>query len=303
MVGVVDGAPITTTGGVLSTLNVVAGPHSGAVPPPSSLAVPATIEIPSVPSPVMLPTVTVRVVLPLPLTLIVPLAVPVLFSVTCELSRPIESAPVYETVYVTGPVFVSVVEGPLTEMVSGVLSTVTRSLGPAPNAELPAVSEAVPAATEMPSVPSPVILLIVTVRALRPEPLMLIVPLAVPVLLSVTLAAVRDIELAPPPYSIVYVTGPEPVQVVDGPSIATVGGVLSTSKSALGPAAGAKLAALSLAVPAAIEIPSVPSPVMLLIVTVRVVLPEPLTETEPLAVPVLFNVTFAAIRVRLSAPS
>ena len=46
-----------------------------------------------------------------------------------------------------------------------------------------------------------------------------------------------------------------------------VGAVLSTMKVALA-AAGAVLPALSVAVPAAIEIPSEPSPVMLLTVTV-----------------------------------
>ena len=58
---------------------------------------------------------------------------------------------------------------------------------------------------------------------------------------------------------------------------------------ALGPAAGAVLPATSLAVPAARVIPSVPVPVMPLMVTVRVV-PEPVTATVPLAVPVLFRV-------------
>ena len=47
-------------------------------------------------------------------------------------------------------------------------------------------------------------------------------------------------------------------------------------KVALGPAAGARLPARSEAVPAAIEIPRVPLPVMLLMVTVRV-RPEPVT--------------------------
>ena len=44
--------------------------------------------------------------------------------------------------------------------------------------------------------------------------------------------------------------------------------MLSTVKVALGPAAGARLPARSVAVPAAIEIPSVPLPVMLPMVTV-----------------------------------
>jgi hypothetical protein len=76
----------------------------------------------------------------------------------------------------------------------------------------------------------------------------------------------------------------------------TVGGVLSTRKVVLGPAAAALLPAVSVAVPAAIEIPSVPSPVRLLIVIVRVV-PEPVTPTVPLAVPVLLRVTFPVASV------
>ena len=74
------------------------------------------------------------------------------------------------------------------------------------------------------------------------------------------------------------------------------GGVLSTVKVALGPAAGAMLPAVSDAVPAAMEMPIVPSPTVLVMVTVRVV-PEPETKTVPLAVPVLFNVTFPAVSV------
>ena len=56
--------------------------------------------------------------------------------------------------------------------------------------------------------------------------------------------------------------------------IVTVGAVLSTMKVVLGAEAGARLPARSLAVLEAMEIPKVPSPVMLLMVTVRVV-PEP----------------------------
>ena len=61
---------------------------------------------------------------------------------------------------------------------------------------------------------------------------------------------------------------------------------LSTLKVVLGPAVGAWLAEASLAVPAAMEIPKVPSPVMPEIVTVRVDVPEPDTAMVPLAVPV-----------------
>lgn len=60
--------------------------------------------------------------------------------------------------------------------------------------------------------------------------------------------------------------------------------------------AGAKLPAVSLAVPAAMLMPSVPTPVMLLMVTVRVV-PLPVTFTVPLAVPVALRVMFPLARV------
>ena len=68
-----------------------------------------------------------------------------------------------------------------------------------------------------------------------------------------------------------------------------LGGVLSAVKVSLGPAAAARLPARSVAVSAAIDIPSVPSPLIPVIVTVRV-LPVPLTLTVPLALPVLFSV-------------
>jgi len=56
------------------------------------------------------------------------------------------------------------------------------------------------------------------------------------------------------------------------------------------------------AVPEAIDIPIVPSPVIEDTVIVRVVLPVPLTPTLPLAVPVLLSVTFPAASVTLVAP-
>ena len=55
-------------------------------------------------------------------------------------------------------------------------------------------------------------------------------------------------------------------------------------KVALGPAAGARLPARSEAVPAAIEIPRVPLPVMLLMVTVQV-RPEPVTRDRAVGGP------------------
>ena len=77
---------------------------------------------------------------------------------------------------------------------------------------------------------------------------------------------------------------------------------MSTLKVVLGPAPGAVLPPASLAVPAAIDIPKVPSPVIPLIVTVLVVVPVPDTTTLPVAVPVVFKVTFPLARVTLFAP-
>src|SRR5437773_181798 len=69
-----------------------------------------------------------------------------------------------------------------------------------------------------------------------------------------------------------------------------VGPVLSTVNGMLGAAAGAVLPARSVAVPAAIEMRSVPSPVMLDSVTVRVV-PVPATPIDAVAGPVLAPLT------------
>ncbi len=78
-----------------------------------------------------------------------------------------------------------------------------------------------------------------------------------------------------------------------------VGAVLSTVNVALGPAAGARFPARSVAVPAAIEMPSVPLPVMPESVTVRV-RPLPLTARPELAAdPVLITVMFPDTRVLL----
>ena len=77
-----------------------------------------------------------------------------------------------------------------------------------------------------------------------------------------------------------------------------VGAVLSTVNVVLALDAGAVLPAVSLAVPAAIEMPSVPSPEMLEIVTVRVV-PVPDTASVPVAVPVVFSVMFPVASVLL----
>ena len=79
----------------------------------------------------------------------------------------------------------------------------------------------------------------------------------------------------------------------EGAEIVATGPVLTTANVALGPAAGARLPEESAPVPAAIEMPSVPPPVMPLIVTVRVA-PEPVTAILPVALPLELSVMFDA---------
>ncbi len=81
-----------------------------------------------------------------------------------------------------------------------------------------------------------------------------------------------------------------------------VGAVLSMVTAVLGPAAGAGLLSAFVAVPAAILIPSVPFPVMLLTRTVGVAVAPLSTLAVPLAVPVVFNVTLPASRLIVVAP-
>ena len=71
--------------------------------------------------------------------------------------------------------------------------------------------------------------------------------------------------------------------------VLTTGAVLSTVNVVEGDEAAALLPARSVAVPAPIVKPRLPVPVILEIVTVYDV-PEPLTATVPLALPVLFSV-------------
>src|SRR5437773_2454723 len=120
--------------------------------------------------------------------------------------------------------------------VGGVLSTVNVALGPAAAAWLLALSVAVPAVIEMPSVPLPVMLDSVTVRVVRPEPLTATVPVAPPLALSVTSVS-ASVTASAPEYVIVYATGPLCVAVTDGGPMLAVGAVLSTVNVALGPAA------------------------------------------------------------------
>ncbi len=69
----------------------------------------------------------------------------------------------------------------------------------------------------------------------------------------------------------------------------TVGAVLSTAKVALGPAAGAELPALSVAVPAGMEMPTVPLPVSSLRVIVQMLLLGITSILLTMTVPVLLR--------------
>ena len=77
---------------------------------------------------------------------------------------------------------------------------------------------------------------------------------------------------------------------------------MSTVQAVLGPTAVAEFPAVSVAVAAAKEMLSMPSPVMVSIVTVRVLVPLPEMEKVPSAVPVLWRVTSADWSVTSSAP-
>src|SRR5437762_3360744 len=112
-------------GPLLSTVNVVLGPAAGAVLPSVSVAVPAAMEIPREPLPVMLESVTVRDV-PVPVTAIDAVAVPVVFSVISATPSvlALKFGSAYVTVYVTGPALVVATDGAPMETVGAVLSTV-----------------------------------------------------------------------------------------------------------------------------------------------------------------------------------
>src|SRR5438132_1318522 len=91
----------------------------------------------------------------------------------------------------------------------------------------------------------------------------------------------------------VTVTRIDPERVGFGAAevIDTIGRVLSTLKVVLGPAASVRLPARSQPEPASIEMPSEPSPLMLLMVTVRVA-PVLLSKLSvPPAVPVVLRCT------------
>lgn len=93
MVRVADGAPIVALGIEFATWKVALGPAESA-DPAAFVAVPAATDMPRVPSPVIPDMVTVRVVRSVPVTVTVPLAVPVLFRITLPDERLNDVAPV-----------------------------------------------------------------------------------------------------------------------------------------------------------------------------------------------------------------
>ena len=192
-----------------------------------------------------------------------------------------------------------VLEGAPIARAGALLSTLKVVLGPPAAEAMSDALTATPAATEMPSVPSPAMLEMVTVRVL-PLPETATVPVAVTVEFNVTCPAVN----APTAKSgstgsenvTEYVTGPAVVRLAEGAPIVTDGTLWSAVNEAAGPAAGARLPARSDAVPEANEMASVPLPVMPEMVTMRV-FPVPDTLAVPAALPVAIKVTFPAAKV------
>ena len=97
-------------------------------------------------------------------------------------------------------------------------------------------------------------------------------------------------------------TGPAVVKLSEGAPMLKSGDVLSAIKVALAEEPASMLPNASLDVAAAMVMPKVPSPVMELIVTVGVVVVPLLTETVPVAVPVVFRVMSPVVRFTVSAP-
>ena len=120
---------LVNAGTLLPTANEALGPAAPAKCPFKSTPVLAPIEIPIDPSPVILEMVTVWVEL-LPLvTVTVPVAGPVVFSVTSVVAKVLleKLSSTYVMVYVTGPEFVAVEDGPLIDTV-GAKSELTVNL-------------------------------------------------------------------------------------------------------------------------------------------------------------------------------
>jgi len=108
----------------------------------------------------------------------------------------------------------------------------------------------------------------VTVRPVRPAPVTLTAPVAVPVVFRTTSSAL-SVTAAASEYVTVKLTGPVAVADTDGGPMLMPGAVLSTTNACDGPNARATLPTASRAVPTAIRNASVPSPLRFVSATVR----------------------------------
>ncbi len=149
----------------------------------------------------------------------------------------------------------------------------------------PAASVALPDATLIAMLPLPVMPVRRTVGVALAPFSTAILPVAVPVDCKVMSTSLRS-TLSAPLYVRGISTGPVRVSETDGAPMLSPGAVLSTTKVVPGPALGAVLPAASLAVPAAMPMPRVPSPVMPLSRTVGVLVVPFTIATLAAAVPV-----------------
>ena len=189
-------------GGLAATLIVELAADPAEKFPAASLAAPEAIEMPRVPVPVNEDRVTVQPDALHPETVFVALAFPVAFKTTSVLVNVVALAPVYETVYVMDDdAMADDREGPLKETVGAVLSTVINALGPAASVWFPALSRAVFAATDMPTVPLPVRFVRVTVQE-GAEQLAIFMTATVPVVLTV-ISDINNEMISAPVYVIV----------------------------------------------------------------------------------------------------
>ena len=225
------------------------------------------------------------------------------FTVIVDPAERVVSAPTEVKVTVTTSVTLAVPKlgvAVTAENDGGLLSTLKVVLGPAPVSVFPALSDEADE-MEIPKVPFPVILEIVTVGLLVVPFETLTDPSAVPVLFNVIFPEVR-FTLSAPEYVILYVTGPELVSTDEGTPILAVGGRLSTLKVVLGPAPVSELPTRSEDVAAAMVMPKVPFPVILEIVTVGLLVVPLETLTDPSADPVLLRVISPEVRLTVLAP-
>jgi hypothetical protein len=211
------------------------------------------------------------------------------------------SAPVYVTRNVAGPLAVAAGLGAPIETVGAALSMVYDGGAGAIVMLLPAASVAAEF-TEIPSVPDAFGLLGVTVTVYDG-----LVPLTttpapaarVPVgtMLPAAISVVNDSSNSKPNSTLFALVG-----LLSSNVMVPSGAVLSTTNAALGPADGAGSIPAAVAVPAATEMLTVPSPLKLFSVTVRVVAPAPDTTGVSYATfPVVLTVMLAAPKVIVCA--